>query len=307
MYYLGIDAGGTKTEAIVVDDTGKELGRGMGGAANYHSRKLGDVVASVCTAAWEATNNAHITAKDLTATCLGIAAYDTPHDKKTLNEAFIKEQDEFFGPNLTIVNDAVIGLYSGTTSPGVCLISGTGCNCYGVGKEGQQWFAGNWSYLMGDQGGGYHLALRIFRAVLKEFDGRGEKTVLTQLVLSKLGVASVFELIDWVYSKNPAPGDIASFAALLDEALKQNDLVSQTIFREHIIQLTIDVEAVVRRVGLNNEKFDVVLIGSFFKTVGAVDTMQYKIQKYAPQANLVFPKVSPAIGATILAKERANK
>ena len=34
-YFLGIDIGGTKSHALVADDTGQALGLGVGGPGNY--------------------------------------------------------------------------------------------------------------------------------------------------------------------------------------------------------------------------------------------------------------------------------
>lgn len=34
-YFLGVDIGGTKSHALVADETGQALGLGVGGAGNY--------------------------------------------------------------------------------------------------------------------------------------------------------------------------------------------------------------------------------------------------------------------------------
>lgn len=301
--YLGVDAGGTKTEAVIVDRYGRAVSYGRGGAANYHNVGLEQATTSVFIAVKETFSQAGIEVGDIKASCVGIASYDTPTDKETLQKALEKERERLFGQNLTIVNDAVIGLYAGSKPPGIALISGTGSNCYGVGPDGIEAFAGNWSYLMGDQAGGYHLSLRIFRAVMRAFDGRGEKTVLRDLLLKSLNLKDEYQLVDWIYKDKPNPGKVASFGSLLDEALKMKDRVARSIFNEHIDQLTSNVRAVVTRVGLKDASFDVVLIGSFFKTVGVFAALEKKISQFSPKANLVSPQVSSAVGAAILAKE----
>lgn len=304
MYFLGVDAGGTKTEAVIVDGKGSKVALGNGGPANYHNTGLNSAVDSVITAVGEALKNAELRAEDLSASCVGIAGLDTPYDRRVLTKAFEKKKSKFFGKNLILVNDAVIGLYTGTRPPGMCLISGTGSNCYGIGPDGKEAFAGNWSYLLGDQGGGYHLSLRIFRAIMRAFDGRGEPTVLRELVLNEIGIKNEYQLVDWVYKEKPIPGKVASFGKLLDKALRADDAVAKSIFAEHIDQLCANVKAVVKKTGLSAVSFEVVLIGSFFKTIGAVAAIEKGLKSCAPQACCVFPKISPAMGATILAKER---
>lgn len=306
MYYLGVDAGGTKTEAVVVDVNGKVLGLGHAGSGNYHNVGLVTATTSVFIAVKEALAEANISASDLSASCIGIAAFDTPHDKTTLMTEFERQKNSLFGANLTVVNDTVIGLYAGTKPPGVGLVSGTGCNCYGRGGNGEEAFAGNWGYLLGDEGSGYQLATRIFRAVMHAFDGRGEKTILKTLVLSRLNIRSELEISDWVTREKPTHGEIAAFASLLDKALQKNDSVAHKIFSDHIQELSLNVTTVVNGVNLTDHYFDVVLIGSFFKTVGAVAAIEKSIHQNFPKANVVLPTVSGAIGATRLAKTQFN-
>jgi N-acetylglucosamine kinase-like BadF-type ATPase len=191
-----------KVEPFLIVSTVNIKGESTSNLANYHNIGIDKAITSVYTAASYAIRLAKIKISDIAATCVGIAAYDTPKDKVIITTAIQKAQHQFLGKNVKIVNDSVIGLFTGTKPPGVCLISGTGCNCYGVGPKGKEWFAGNWSYLMGDQGGGYHLALRIFRAVIKAFDGRGEPTILRELVLDQLGITDEFALES---EKKPKP------------------------------------------------------------------------------------------------------
>lgn len=304
MYYLGIDAGGSKTDAVIVDDQGQKVGEGHAGEANFHNVGIEKAVTSVFIAVKEALGIASLGGSEIAASCLGIASYDTPRDKIVIGRAFDSERANLFGGNLTIVNDAVIGLYAGTTPPGVALISGTGCNCYCVGPEGEEAFAGNWSSLLSDEGGSYKLALRILAAIMRAFDGRGAKTILRELVLSELAVSDEMAMMDWIYSQNPTIAEISKIAALLDEALKERDGVAQELFNEQIEILASAVSAVVRRVAMAERAFDLVLIGSFFKTARAVEALEPKIKVFAPKITLVYPKVSAAVGATILARNK---
>ncbi len=36
-YYLGVDGGGSKTLAVIVNERGEEVGRGLASGANYNS------------------------------------------------------------------------------------------------------------------------------------------------------------------------------------------------------------------------------------------------------------------------------
>jgi len=46
-YFLGVDAGGTKTQCYVGDETGKVLGEGLGGPGNYQTSSIEKTKASI--------------------------------------------------------------------------------------------------------------------------------------------------------------------------------------------------------------------------------------------------------------------
>ena len=70
-YILGIDGGGSKTTAILADETGKILGRGRGGASNYQTIGLenaGQAIKFAAAAAVEqAAENLSVSWADLKA------------------------------------------------------------------------------------------------------------------------------------------------------------------------------------------------------------------------------------------------
>ena len=91
-------------------------------------------------------------------------------------------------------------LYGGTlTGCGVILIAGTGSVCFARNQQGQIWRTGGWGHLIGDEGSAYAVSAAMLRAVLMECDGRGEKTLLTPLVMEKLGISDPMGIVDWVY------------------------------------------------------------------------------------------------------------
>ncbi len=57
-YLIGLDGGGTKTTAVVIDQNRRELGRGSGGPGNYHSAGAADALAGLPEAIGKALERA---------------------------------------------------------------------------------------------------------------------------------------------------------------------------------------------------------------------------------------------------------
>src|SRR5258707_539223 len=129
-YYAGVDGGGSKTLAVLVDAQGHERGHGMAGSANHTSVGLEQAVAHICASFEEATRTAdcHL---PLHAAWLGIAGIDRPADYAML---FPHIRDLAAAVHLT--NDAELPLSALDGTVGVALIAGTGSIALGRDQHG---------------------------------------------------------------------------------------------------------------------------------------------------------------------------
>ena len=75
-YYLGLDGGGTKTAAVILDSEGRELGRGQGGPGNIATGDDSTLEASVREASRTALDSAGLPPETRFAgVCVGVAGY----------------------------------------------------------------------------------------------------------------------------------------------------------------------------------------------------------------------------------------
>lgn len=110
----------------------------------------------------------------------------------------------------------------------VSLISGTGSFCFGTSSDGKRETCGGWGGLLGDEGGGYWIAMEGLRAITRQADGRGPSTTLTQHVLSYLGLQNATELIGYVYDRNTTRDQLAKIAGIVF-ALSAEDTIAHEI------------------------------------------------------------------------------
>ncbi|GIO12937.1 kinase [Cohnella xylanilytica] len=303
-YYLGVDGGGSKTYALIADEQGNVVGKGASGSGNHqtgaeHARRhIGEAVD-------QALAQAGLGPDDIERACFGLAGADREADFRILRPMI----GELGLPRHDIVCDTMIGLRAGTTRPyGVVLICGSGSNSAGRGLDGTTFQCGGFTYQYGDFGGGGSLSVEAFRAVIRAWDGREEPTLLTELVLAHLGYGTVQEMYDdYLDHWKTPPIDTAK---LLFEAAKLGDPTAIGILRYQGTELGKQARAVIRKLDLGGEEFDVVLAGSvLMRGEGdyVIDPIREIVAGAAPRASIVRLGVEPVVGAVWSACEASGR
>ena len=297
-FIMGIDGGATKTLAAVLDLHTKALHFAHGGPSNEDAVGVEAAVNALLSVADEAIERAGISRGDLARAVLAVAGTDTDAITRRLLAARTEDW--------IVVND-VVGAWATATgaTPGVGAISGTGSNVFGVGPRGQPWRVGGWGHLLGDEGSGYWLGIQSIKAALRDRDGSGPATALSQAAVEFFAVQSVEALAALVYSKPLTKGEIAAFAAYTAKAAEQGDAVARGLFKRGAGELAEQITVVIRQTGLDDaseDGFPVGLIGSAFKA-GAmfVDPLVAAVHEAAPRARVSVVEMAPVGGSLLLA------
>ncbi|TVX99682.1 N-acetylglucosamine kinase [Cohnella terricola] len=299
-YYLGVDGGGSKTYTLIIDEQGNIVGKGQSGNGNHQT---GYEIAkdNIRESVVMALGQAGLTQNDIEFAYFGLAGADREIDYEILRPMIA----ELGFPRHEINCDTMIAMRAGTDRPyGVVLICGTGVNGAGVNAEGQFYQCGGFTYLFGDFGGGGSLCVEVFRAVVRAWDGRERPTQLTQLLLDDLGFDSVQAMFDDYLDEGKSPP--IRIAKLLFQAANSGDETAQEILRRQGEELGLTAKAIIERLRMTGEAFDVVMAGSIL-TRGEGDFVhryiRETVESVAPGAKLVKLEVEPVIGAVWLAVE----
>src|SRR5688572_8978942 len=81
---LGIDGGGSRTRAAIVDDAGRVLGYGESGPSNIHVIGRNGARDSIAAATTNASNSAGLASTHFLAVFLGVAGAGTERDRNEL-------------------------------------------------------------------------------------------------------------------------------------------------------------------------------------------------------------------------------
>lgn len=302
MYVLGIDAGGTKTVCLLADERGEVLSEARAGGANLQAS--GELeVEKVLHNVMEDTLGARDIRPD--AICLGIAGVDRPSDAQAVQGIMRRIG---FKTRIVVVNDALVSLVAGAgDSPGVVIVAGTGSIAYGRDAAGRASRAGGWGYLLGDEGGGFWIGRAALSAVVRQFDGRGPATRLTELVLGEMKLASPDALIHAIYDRGLQRPLVAGLADLVEQARVAGDAVASDILTKAAGELTVAAASVVTRLGMRGDVFPTVLAGGIFRAIPSLAAeVSTRMGDIAPRSEVRRLQVEPARGAVTLALAAAR-
>ena len=302
---VGVDGGGTKTHAIILDSNQRVIGEGRAGPSN--PMRVG--IASAATAVREAIDKACVMAKirrdDLLAAEIGLAGARRRELRERMREAL----STLGIADIEIATDADIALYGATDgAPGVVVIAGTGSICCGINARGKKVCAGGWGPIAGDEGGGAWIARRALRGVAHASDGRGPKTLLTELACSYFRVSSADDLVTAIYAPSITNERLAGFGKDVIEAAKRKDPVAQSIIEEGGAELALAAITVIKNLQMERERFQIAHVGGVFAASGdlILDRLRKDVQTVAPEAYFQPPHFSPAVAAARMAREHIN-
>jgi len=127
------------------------------------------------------------------------------------------------------IADDTVTSHAGALSAeaGVSLITGTGVGCLALKSDGESRVIDGHGYLLGDAGGGFWIGSRGVSAVLKQLDGRGETTVLTERAESQF--AGLNNLAARIHSVRRPVNRISQFARDVLTAAVEGDGVANEI------------------------------------------------------------------------------
>ena len=302
---VGVDGGGSKTEAVIMDGNMRVIGEGRAGPSNPLRVGISSAAAAVREAIDEACAIAKVRRSDLVAAEIGLAGARRKELRARMREALAT-----LGIGDTeVVTDADIALYGATDgAPGIVVIAGTGSICCGINARGKGFCAGGWGPIAGDEGGGAWIARRALRAIAHASDGRGPKTSLTAAACSYFHVTAADDLTTAIYAPTITNERLASFGKDVVEAAKARDPVAQQIISEGGTELGRATVAVIRNLQMERERFQIATVGGVFAASGELllEPLREEVKTVAPKAYFEPPHFAPAVAAARMAREHVN-
>ena len=262
-YSVGVDGGGTRSRALVGDAEGRELGRAEGGPGLILASEPAVAVRSVEEVVREAAADAAV-ALPVEALWAGLAGAGNER-ARALAEAGLAESGVArrvtVGSDVTAAHAAAFG-----DGPGVVLVAGTGCALRAVEPGGRTIRVGGWGALLGDEFGGYGIALAALRAALGAADGREAPTVLTDLLGEATGCDDARRLAAW--GERAAKHEIAALAGRVVRVGLGGDLVAAKVVAAALAEVRSHLAAAMARTSGWTLPTPVALVGGLIRPGG---------------------------------------
>lgn len=302
--FLGIDGGGTKTEAAICDETGRVLGIGQAGGSGIDSAGAERALVTIGEAVHAARRQAELSDAPFDGVFFGMAGVVSEADKAIVRNIARRLQ---LGGRVEVDHDIRIALAGGLSGrPGVALIAGTGSSCFGVNAQGERWQAGGWGHLISDEGSGYWLGWNAIRLAMGAYDGRWQ-TALLEPVRRQLGLQEMTAIHYRLYTRGITKAEVAAFAPLVIAAAEAGDAMAQQLLRQGAQELAQMVAAVARRLGWGTASCEVTLVGGLWRAGEPVTAPFRKaLAGLLPLARIVAPELPPVLGACLLALQGAG-
>lgn len=219
---IGVDAGGTKTAAMVARDS-EIVARSTGPGAKMRSGRGITVASTIAEAVRKALAQAGSNEGDIL--IAGVAGAGREEERDELRLAL---RQEAVAHRVIITGDTEMALAAAFgDKPGIVVTAGTGS--MGVARDpyGRMHRAGGYGWQMGDEGSGYALGRAALGAVGRAADDRSPRTELTPLLLRMTKSENFDALIRWAAAAGPP--EVASLAPAVFEAAHAGDTVAAGI------------------------------------------------------------------------------
>lgn len=302
MIILGVDQGSTKTMAIVADECGNILGKGMGPGACHFFVGMQTAMQAVQVAAKEALAGANLTPSEIEVISAGMAGANWPEEIRAL-EANLRQRFEV--NQASVYNDCLPALRAGTENPNCGVIcAGTGLNVALRTQTGMTLVYNNYIEDL-DQGAG-GLGRRTLQAIFLSEIGVLPSSSLKNKVLDYFELNNVEKLL-LASQRGQLSKPVGEISLLLFESEKQGDLVARHILKEFGTSISRYITAGIRKYNLLDIDMDIVLSGGVFKARSDLlfEIIASEIGCAAPKARVMNARYEPVVGAALLAWDQA--
>ena len=289
-FYLGIDGGGSKTEAIICDSNGHMHAHILSASVNPNDidmKSIKDIFHHMVLALLK---RAEIDIEQIASVFAGVAGASNYNAEITglLCSLFPKKIPTQVGSDA--INILSCGLLN---EDGCAIICGTDAACF-VRRGDEIFRIGGWGYLLEQYGGGYSIGRDCIAGILREYDGRGVKTILSAMAVEHFGKHPSENLTE-IYRKGKSY--IAQYALLVFEALSKNDFLAQQIIENNAKQIAENIDTASCYFADKSSGFIVVMGGGVIKNhPEMIEIIKSQLKCHA-QLRLI--PTSPVFGAVI--------
>lgn len=300
---IGIDGGGTHTRGILLRD-GKIAAESKAGSTRIGAVGVGESCERTLNVILDLCSQAGIESSEVDAVVVGLAGVWLEEEKqrsarllKTLGRGH-----DFHFTDLVVTSDAEIALRGAFEGGhGIITIIGTGSIALGNPNNTDLVRCGGWGIELDDEGSGAWIGREGLTAVVRAIDGRGKKTILTNLIADSYPSINIDQPRTIVKAYSEGAFQYHSLSPHVMKCAAEGDEVCLGIINrsaDHLLELPLALVP-----SFKEKVVDVALMGGIVENDTLLaDKLREKISKNK-SLNLVDARSTALIGALAMGSE----
>ena len=296
---LGIDGGGTKTHAVLVDLDGNILSTAANGGANWERIGIEAVGKSLDELIKSALARAKIGREDIVSSTLALAGIDWPEDEK------------LFGPTLqslgltdrcALVNDSVAALFAGIPNGIGCVsIAGTGGKT--AGSDGQQTIQ-TMGMELGEGGGAGQLVGLALDSIARAHHATGNKTQMYEAIPAAIGFSDPEQFFIAIARGRVHLDEV--LAPLIFDLAINGDAAALAVVYQVAKQHAVDVSGIAGQLNFTDKPMTLIRAGGLHTACCEVfdKAFEAEINRLLGKVNVSVLEIAPVFGAVIHSAHR---
>lgn len=290
-YWLGLDAGGSRSSIIAIDENGNLIHKVTGPSIHAGRLQTQETVRRVTTLVQELLSE--LDEAEPIGLGVGLAGAGRSAIR---NKVTAEVSRQLPAIPLCVASDAETSYYASfRDESGILVISGTGS--IAMGKDDQGWKrTGGFGYKIGDPGSGYQIGQRVLFYISEHYSNHD---VFPDIVTPDYNITDVEQLLEQLYVEEFSP---AKFAPMLIEGVKNGDADCKQILNEELGLLARQVQILTRKMDHFSGK---IALG------GGLNSDSFYREQLKSHITSVIPEVvwadwvrEPALGSCYMAQEK---
>jgi N-acetylglucosamine kinase-like BadF-type ATPase len=297
--FLGVDGGGTKTHACIVDLQGNILGTAANGGANWERSGIGSVQKSLDEIIGAALRSAQVQREDIVDSTLALAGIDWEEDQNLFIPVI---QELGLQGRCTLINDSFAALFAGAPS-GIGCVSIAGTGGKSAGRDGVRTVQ-TMGMDLGEGGGAGQLISLTLESIARSFHGIQPRTALYTEFVQFMGFQDTKAFFIAIARDRIDPNE--SIAPLIFDLCSRGDIEAIKIVSQVAKQHALDIYGVVNQLDFRSGSIPIVRAGGLHTANNAIfdNAFETELKSFLPLASISVLNVAPVYGSVIQAAQR---
>ena len=299
---LAIDGGGSKTDVVLVDTSGRLLAQVQGPSSQPQTYGVPNALRVLDELVEQIRIAARLPAGEPLAdhAAVYLSGMDLPQEILAIEPAL---RARGWAETMIVDNDTFAVLRAGTqVLDAVAVVCGTGINCVARNAAGQQSRFAALGEVTGDWGGGHHLGQRALWHAVRADDGRGPGTTLQTSIASHFNRSDALSVGIAIHLGEIGNHRLSDLAPVVLAAAAAGDEIAGRLVDRLAEEIALLATVSMRRLELLDRPVDLVLGGGLARSrdTRLFDRLTQRMMEVNPATSLVIVDSAPVVGAVLL-------